>query len=203
MSAKKPKTAKSKPKAKTASSEDAEEKLVLGEKLAKVQAEAAVLQQELEIQRDLVVRLRSQATTQKQRIQELEELVERRTVERIEVENDMKAQINRLKSEMVQKVTLLQTELENTQAQFARTNQANESTIRDLNKNLNEKEILIDDQNAKMMFLSSEFEAMLNETLSKITEKLGVVNQQWDDVQLSQLNQGRLSDFNLTRLALE
>ncbi|KAJ3336929.1 hypothetical protein HDU93_001892 [Gonapodya sp. JEL0774] len=204
MATKKPKSAgKGKTKSKSNPIQDAEESLALGEKLAKSQAEVSVYQQELEMQNDLIARIKSQNAMQKRRILELEELLERKTIERIEVEADLKAQIKRLKADMVEHVASLEAELKEVREQFGRSTQANETAIKELTKSLNEKEMLIEDQNANAMYLSSEFEAMLNDTLSKITTKLGDVSSKWEDMPLNQLNQSRLNDFNLTRLALE
>ena len=65
-----------------------------------------------------------------------------------------------------------------------------------------EKDLIIEEQNVKMSYMSTEFEQMLNDTLSKMTKKLETVSLKWKEtegVKMSDSSQKKLADFQIMR----
>ena len=68
---------------------------------------------------------------------------------------------------------------------------------------INDKDVLIEEQNLKMTYMTNEFESMLNETLGRMSKKLELASQRWKDndtMVISEANLKRLDDFQVTRI---
>ncbi|KAI9206019.1 uncharacterized protein BJ171DRAFT_612460 [Polychytrium aggregatum] len=184
---------------------DGNGELDVGEKLTKAGVEIDVLIRDLEFKTDLNSRLQSQLTVQKQSMMDMEEQLETRSKDRLELSADMSRQYKCMQSEMASKINQLENQVAELRTKLAATQNAAQEAAKEHARAIEEKDLIIEDQNAKMAYMSSEFEAMLNDTLSKMTKKLEVVSQQWkenDNIHLSETSQRRLADFKLTRLAL-
>ena len=110
-----------------------------------------------------------------------------------------------MQSELIARVN----ELENDNRNLENKIVSVQTTVKELKKTyeakIAEKDVLIEDQNSKMTYMTNEFEQMLNQTLTKMTRKLEIASSKWkeyDKTQLSEASQRRVTDFHLTRLKL-
>lgn len=84
----------------------------------------------------------------------------------------------------------------------ASTQQALENSNKTSDQKIAEKDLIIEDQTVKMSYMSTEFEQMLNDTLSKMTKKLETVSLKWKEtegVKMSDSSQKKLADFQIMR----
>ncbi|KAJ3044527.1 hypothetical protein HDV00_001954 [Rhizophlyctis rosea] len=202
---KKPGSAGSGKKKKAATKEVSQEQLDATEKLVQANTEIDTLLRELELRNDLNARLKVHVADQKARILALEEQLDNRSQDRLELTSDMSRQYKTMQSEMMSRINMLEAQVVDLKTKLARTETAMAKQAEDNARILTEKDITIEDQNVRMTYMSNEFESMLNETLAKMSKKLETVSQKWkesDNVHLSDVNQRRLADFHLTRLTL-
>nr|KAJ3422378.1 hypothetical protein HK105_008372 [Polyrhizophydium stewartii] len=213
----KKKSAKKKADAKAAPENEETIEMGLEDKLLKAHLEISSLQHELgkhtavvalgqqQMKNDLNARLRGQLQEQRQRIEQLEEMLDIKTQDRIELTLDMSRQYKTMQSEMISKVNALEKQVLDLKTKLAQVQTAY-GEARRLHENiLTEKDALLEEQNMKMTYMTNEFETMLNETLGRMSRKLEIASQRWkdnDQVALSETNVKRLEDFQLTRIAL-
>ncbi|TPX44800.1 hypothetical protein SeMB42_g04203 [Synchytrium endobioticum] len=175
------------------------------DKRSKVLEDNELLNKELEIKNATTAQLKTELADAKRQIASLEEQLELKAQDRVDLISDMSRTFRSMQKQkdttihtLEAQVVELKTKLDLLQITFTESLKKNEAAIF-------EKDTVIEDQNAKMGYMSAQFEAMLNETLNKITKKLEVVSARWqegDNVHLSDVNQRRLADFHLTRLNL-
>ncbi|KAI8906642.1 hypothetical protein DFJ77DRAFT_196396 [Powellomyces hirtus] len=181
------------------------ESLDLTEKLLKSSTEVDVLHRELAFQTSTSAVLRLQMEEQKARIAQLEEQLERKSKDRLDLTSDMGRQYKSMQAEMAVKIGGLEMQVVELTNRLNATNLALQECGRERNAIVAEKDAALEDQQVKMSYMSAEFESMLNETLAKMAKKLETVSQRWkesDNIHLSDVNQRRLADFHLTRLTL-
>ncbi|KAI8911561.1 hypothetical protein EDD86DRAFT_188568, partial [Gorgonomyces haynaldii] len=179
--------------------------LVLQDKLNKAQMEVDALKRELELKNEMLARTRNNMSLQKDRITELEQLIELQTKDRLDLTSDMSRQYKTMQAELIAKVNILQRENLDLKTRLTHLQTQHVDEIQQLEEMQSQKETIIEEQNLKMAYMTSEFEGMLSETLSKMTKKIELVTQRWketDQVVISDSNMRRLEDFNLTRIAL-
>ncbi|EGF80763.1 hypothetical protein BATDEDRAFT_88422 [Batrachochytrium dendrobatidis JAM81] len=177
----------------------------LEDQLLKANLEMKSLQYEIEMKNDLNVRLRQQLTEHKQKINGLENLLEMRTQDRLELSSDMSRQYKTMQSEMMTKIESLEKKVLDLKSKLAYTQHTYSEEKRIYEATMMDKDALIEEQNMKMTYMTNEFEAMLNETLGRMTKKLEMASQRWKDndhITLSDANAKRLEDFQLSRIAL-
>ncbi|KAI8819745.1 uncharacterized protein EV422DRAFT_588548 [Fimicolochytrium jonesii] len=192
-------------KKKSKSKEVVGQDLELQEKLVKAAAENDALTRELAHQSSLSHRLQLTIEAQRARILELEDVVERKGKDRMDLSTDMGRQYKAMQSEMCAKVAGLEGVVAELGGRLAASQAALAESLRERAQIVAEKETALEDQHQKMSYMSNEFESMLNETLGKMHKKLETVSQRWkesDNIHLSDVNQRRLADFHLTRLTL-
>ncbi|KAJ3047998.1 hypothetical protein HK097_010972 [Rhizophlyctis rosea] len=202
---KKPGSAGSGKKKKAATKELTQDQLDATEKLVQAQAEIDTLLRELELRNDLNARLKLHIAEQKARILALEEQLDHRSQDRLELTSDMSRQYKTMQSEMLSRINMLEGQVTELKVKLARTETTMQKAAEDHTRVISEKDLIIEDQNVRMTYMSNEFESMLNETLAKMSKKLETVSLKWkesDNVHLSDVNQRRLADFHLTRLTL-
>ncbi|KAJ3355359.1 hypothetical protein HDU91_005678 [Kappamyces sp. JEL0680] len=168
-----------------------------------------------EVKNEINARLRQQVYEHKQKIQHLETQAELRAQDRLDLTSDMARQFKTMQAELISEVNRLenitfelQTKLTGLQTVYADEKKRHAETVSD-------KDATIEELNMKMSYMTSEFETMLAETLSKITKKLEIVSTRYlvslltaplgrwkenDQISLSEQNARRLDDFQLTRL---
>ncbi|KAG4103278.1 hypothetical protein H8356DRAFT_982090 [Neocallimastix lanati (nom. inval.)] len=130
---------------------------------------------------------------------ELKQELANNTIDRYSITSDMNKQYRQLQNDMITKIKLLETKVCELQNQLNVAKLALQESAKEHARIIAEKDSLIEDQNVKMTYLSSEFETMLNETVSRMTNKLEIVTRKWkDDIHLSEINQRRLADFHIT-----
>ncbi|KAJ3296244.1 hypothetical protein HK104_001809 [Borealophlyctis nickersoniae] len=202
---KKPGSAGSKKKKAAAGADKSQESLETAETLVKAQTEIDTLLRELELQRDLNARLKTQVSEQKIKIDTMEEQLEHRSQDRLDLTSDMSRQYKTMQAEMISRINGLESQVTDLKSKLEKTQLAMQKATEEHNRIVSEKDVVIEDQNVKMAYMSAEFESMLNDTLAKMTKKLESVSQKWkenDNIRLSDVNQRRLADFHLTRLTL-
>ncbi|KAJ3019077.1 hypothetical protein HKX48_002383 [Thoreauomyces humboldtii] len=181
------------------------ESLETAEKLVKASGELDTLSRELGHQSSLHARTRQAMEDQKARIVELEEQLERKAKDRLDLTSDMGRQYKSMQAEMAVKIVSLENQVAELTSKLAATQNALLDAARERDHIVAEKDTALEDQQVKMSYMSAEFESMLNETLAKMAKKLENVSQRWkesDNIHLSDVNQRRLADFHLTRLTL-
>ncbi|KAI9099923.1 hypothetical protein DFS34DRAFT_616481 [Phlyctochytrium arcticum] len=202
---KKPGSAGKKKKGKEKSSGESVENLEVADKLAKALGEIDTLTRELALQTALNGRMKLQLDQQKANTNELQELLERKSRDRMDLTSDMGRQYKSMQSEMAARIETLETQVADLTSNLAIAHTALQDSNRDNERILAERDTTIEDQQVKMSYMSAEFESMLNETLAKMAKKLETVSNRWkesDNIHLSDVNQRRLADFHLTRLTL-
>ncbi|KND02179.1 uncharacterized protein SPPG_02668 [Spizellomyces punctatus DAOM BR117] len=203
---KKPGTAGVKKKTKEKGSSDKQqESFDVTEKLVKANVEIDALVRELALQTDLNSRLKMQMDQQKARIAHLEDQLEKKSKDRLDLTSDMGRQYKSMQAEMSSRIVTLESQVADLNTKLTAAQTALQDAARDHERVLAAKETAIEDQQVKMSYMSAEFESMLNETLAKMAKKLESVSQRWkesDNIHLSDVNQRRLADFHLTRLTL-
>ncbi|KAI8929366.1 hypothetical protein BC831DRAFT_444162 [Entophlyctis helioformis] len=179
--------------------------MALEDKLLKANLEIDALQRELEMKNDLNARLRQQTNEYRSRVEMLEDQLDIKNQDRLELTSDMSRQYKTMQSEMIAKVNALEKTVLDLKTKLAQIQSAYAEAAR-LHENVTtEKDALIEEQNMKMTYMTNEFETMLNETLARMSKKLEIASQRWkdnDQVTLSETNVKRLEDFQLTRIAL-
>ncbi|KAI9365497.1 hypothetical protein DFJ73DRAFT_808007 [Zopfochytrium polystomum] len=196
MGPKKPGSAKKKNangKAGAAGSSAAEQEAV--EKLAKSGVEIDILQRELDHSNSLAERLKFRNYDQKSLVL--------KSMDRIDVTSDMTRQYKTMQAEMTVRIQSLEAQVAELKTKLSMTQKAAQDAALEYQKVIEQKDEIIEEQNIKMGYMSSEFENMLNETLSKMSRKLDAVSQRWkenDTMHLSESNSRRLADFHLSRL---
>ncbi|KAI9008267.1 hypothetical protein BC832DRAFT_553576 [Gaertneriomyces semiglobifer] len=182
-----------------------QEALEASEQLVQANGEVETLSRELAIQGDLNDRLKQQIERQRVRITDLEERLERKFKDGLDLASDMGRQYKSMQADMASRIGALEQQVLDLNTKL----EAAHATIKDMAKEHEratmEKDTMIEDQQVKMSYMSTEFETMLNETLAKMAKKLESVSQRWkdsDNIHLSDVNQRRLADFHLTRLTL-
>ncbi|KAI8816182.1 uncharacterized protein EV422DRAFT_623684 [Fimicolochytrium jonesii] len=184
-------------KKKSKSKEVVGQDLELQEKFVKAAAENEALTRELAHQSSLSHRLQLTIESQGARITDLEDVVERKGKDQMDLSTDMGRQYKVMQREMCAKVAGV--------AGDSACQAALAESLRERAQIVAEKEAVLEDQHQKMSYMSNKFESMLNETLGKMHKKLETVSQRWkesDNIHLSDVNQRRLADFHLTRLML-
>ncbi|OAJ41862.1 hypothetical protein BDEG_25398 [Batrachochytrium dendrobatidis JEL423] len=111
---------------------------------------------------DLNVRLRQQLTEHKQKINGLENLLEMRTQDRLELSSDMSRQYKTMQSEMMTKIESLEKKVLDLKSKLAYTQHTYSEEKRIYEATMMDKDALIEEQNMKMTYMTNEFEAMLN-----------------------------------------
>ncbi|KAJ3171624.1 hypothetical protein HDU88_007704 [Geranomyces variabilis] len=181
------------------------EALETAEKLQKSSTELETLVRELAHQTSQNAALRAFMEEQKTRQTLLEEQLERRAKDRLDLTADMARQYKSMQAEMAVKIGVLENQVTDLNAKLNAASAALIECGRERNAIMNEKNAALDDQQVKMSYMSAEFESMLNETLAKMSKKLETVSNRWketDAINLSDVNQRRLGDFHLTRVTL-
>lgn len=124
--------------------------------------ETQALQRELETKNEINARQRQQLQDQKQRIEYLEHQLELRTQDRLDVTADMSRQYKTMQSELISEVNRIEnhslevtTKLEQLQHAFTDSRKTYTSEIL-------QKDMMIEEQNIKMSYMTSEFENMLS-----------------------------------------
>ncbi|TPX70056.1 hypothetical protein SpCBS45565_g02025 [Spizellomyces sp. 'palustris'] len=208
------------------SSDKQQESFDVAEKLVKANVEIDALVRELALQTDLNSRLKMQMDQQKARIANLEDQLEKKSKDRLDLTSDMGRQYKSMQAEMSSRIVTLESQVADLNTKLTAAQTALQDAARDHERVLAGKETAIEDQQVKMSYMSAEFESMLNvhiafyavemvqdnsllsflqETLAKMAKKLESVSQRWkesDNIHLSDVNQRRLADFHLTRLTL-
>jgi len=130
---------------------------------------------------------------------ELKQELANSTIDRYSITADMNKQYRQLQNNMITKIKTLEAKVCELQNQLNVAKLALQESAKEHARIIAEKDSLIEDQNVKMSYLSSEFETMLNETVTRMTNKLEFVTSKWkDDIHLSEINQRRLADFHIT-----
>lgn len=168
------------------------------EKLVKANLEIESLQMQIEHQASINARLKAETGEQRKKLDEMDTILENRNYDRIELTSDMSRQYKSMQTELQLKITHLESQVTELKTKLGTIQVSASDSAKELSRIIEEKERIIDEQNTKMTYMSAEFENMMNETLAKMAKKLEIVNQKWkDDIQLSDINQRRLADFNI------
>lgn len=120
----------------------------------------------------------------------------------------MNRQYKTLESDTNNKVSQLESQISDLKAKLATAQLSLQEAAKEHVRVVGEKDGMIEDLNAKITYISAEFEKMLADTLSKMQSKLDSVQEAWakEDTNasiVSEVNHKRLADFHLTRLALK
>ncbi|TPX38219.1 hypothetical protein SmJEL517_g00209 [Synchytrium microbalum] len=193
------------PKAKEKKGAGANDPLSDKDQLAKALQDVELLTKELEIRNATNATLKADLSDSKKRIVSLEEQVELKNQDRIDLSSDMSRAFRNMQQQKDEQIKSLESQVSELLSKLETLQKTYNEMMKKHETSTFEKETTIEDQNAKMSYMSAQFEAMLNETLGKITKKLEVVSARWqegDSVHLSDVNARRLADFHLTRLNL-
>ncbi|KAI9352575.1 hypothetical protein BDR26DRAFT_849476 [Obelidium mucronatum] len=115
----------------------------------------------------------------------------------------MSRQYKSMQSEMTARINSLESQVADLKAKLAASQTASQEATKEFIRIIAIKDEVIEEQNVKMSYMSSEFESMLNETLQKMSRKLDIVSNRWkenDNMQISEGNSRKLGDFQLNRL---
>ncbi|KAI8592426.1 hypothetical protein BDZ88DRAFT_494390 [Geranomyces variabilis] len=181
------------------------EALEIAEKLVKTTTEVETLMRELAFQTSQNNALRAAMEEQRGRLTQLADQLERKAKDRQELTSDMARQYKSMQAEMAVKIGTLESQVGDLTDRLNATNAALAECGRERGAIVSEKNAALEDQQVKMSYMSSQFESMLSDTLSKMHRKLETVSNRWkenDSINLSDVNQRRLADFHLTRLTL-
>lgn len=173
------------------------------DKLIKAGTEIEILQKELDHSNDLTYRLKHKSLSQRQAIDNLSDQLHLKSLDRIDITSDMTRQYKSMQAEMTAKIENLENLVAELKTKLANSQQSSQDAAMEYQRIIKQKDETIDEQKLKMIYMSNEFESMLNETLSKMSRKLEAVSQRWkenDSMHLSENNQRRLADFHLNRL---
>lgn len=180
--------------------------------LLKSTLEVANLQRELEVKNEIIIRGKKQIEDQKFAINGLEDMLELKNKDRIDLITDMSRQFKQMQTQLLEKVSMLEVYLKEARIAVVTGTTENIEAQKNLAALEIAKDFIIDEQKMKMDYMTSEFETMLRETLSKMSKKVELVTgynslteEKWknkNNIQISEANLRRLEDFNLTRLAL-
>ncbi|KAH6573015.1 hypothetical protein BASA61_009749 [Batrachochytrium salamandrivorans] len=202
---KKPAYGKKKTAAKATADLGDSTEMSLEDKLLKAYLEIDSLQHELEMKNDLNIRLRQQLAEHRQHIHTLDDQLEIRTQDRLELTSDMSRQYKSMQAEMVYKVNTLENTVAGLKSKLVQAQSTCSEEKQAFDIAMSEKCAIIEEQSIKMTYMTNEFETMLNETLGRMAKKLELASQRWkdhDQITLSDANAKRLEDFQLTRIAL-
>ncbi|KAJ3106187.1 hypothetical protein HK100_003764, partial [Physocladia obscura] len=173
------------------------------EKLAKSTLEIDILLKELQHHNAINYRLKSANGAARSTIETLTHELEEKRADRIEITADMARQFKSMQSEMTARINGLEAQVEDLKERLAASQTVNQESTKEYLRIIAIKDEVIEEQNVKMSYMSAEFEAMLNDTLGKMSKKLDAVSQRWkenDNMQISDGNARKLADFNLSRL---
>ncbi|OUM68230.1 hypothetical protein PIROE2DRAFT_4108 [Piromyces sp. E2] len=185
--------------AKAKTTKKKKEELDFYDKLTKANVTNTTLLHELDDKKDENIRLIEKCKLQDVEMNELKQQLANNTVDRYSITSDMNKQYRQLQNNMITKIKMLEAKVCELQNQLNVAKLALQESAKEHARIIAEKDSLIEDQNVKMTYLSSEFETMLNETVIRMTNKLEIVTSKWkDDIHLSEINQRRLADFHIT-----
>ncbi|KAJ3103185.1 hypothetical protein HDU97_010318 [Phlyctochytrium planicorne] len=134
------------------------------DKLSKAGVEIEVLLKEIEHSSEIKQRLKFKNEEQKEKIDHLEVQIDMKTLDRVEMTSDMSRQYKSMQAEMMARINSLEAanldlrqKLGKAAAQTAAQEAAKEFT-----RVIAQKDEMIEEQNVKMSYMSTEFETMLN-----------------------------------------
>ncbi|ORX77290.1 hypothetical protein BCR32DRAFT_295710 [Anaeromyces robustus] len=186
-------------KKKKATKQKSPEELDCYDKLTKANVTNNNLLHELDDKINKNTRLIEKCKLQNDEMNELKQELANSTSDRYSITSDMNKQYRQLQNNMITKIKVLEAKVCELQNQLNVAKLALQESAKEHARIIAEKDSLIEDQNVKMTYLSSEFETMLNETVTRMTNKLEIVTNKWkDDIHLSEINQRRLADFHIT-----
>ncbi|ORX57703.1 hypothetical protein BCR36DRAFT_402139 [Piromyces finnis] len=175
------------------------EELDCFEQLTKANVTNKTLLLELGDKKNQNVKLIDKCKLQDAEMNELKQQLINNDIDKYSITSDMNKQYRQLQNDMILKIKMLEAKVCELQNQLNITKLALQESAKEHARIIAEKDSLIEDQNVKMTYLSSEFETMLNETVTRMTNKLEIVTSKWkDDIHLSEINQRRLADFHIT-----
>ncbi|KAJ3211677.1 hypothetical protein HDU67_004356 [Dinochytrium kinnereticum] len=149
----------------------------LTDKLSKAGVEIEVLLKELEHNNELNERLKAKTGVQKEKIEHLEVQMDLKTWDRVEMTSDMSRQYKSMQAEMMARINSLEASNLDLKQKLASAQAAAQEAAKEFTKIIAQKDEIIEEQNVKMSYMSTEFETMLNETLARMSRKLDAVSQ--------------------------
>ncbi|KAJ3213385.1 hypothetical protein HK099_007416, partial [Clydaea vesicula] len=179
-----------------------EKELLSQEQLLKSQIEVQTLEKTLELKSSQQKLFLERFDEQKLKNEFLQQQLEERDLNRIQLTSDMSRQYKTMQAKMSQKIQNLEFEVIELKNKLERTQLQLQETIKENEKTISEKDLIIEDQHVKMSYMSHEFEQMLNDTLIKMTKKVELVSLKWKEtegIKLSESSQKRLIDFQVNR----
>ncbi|KAJ3022888.1 UNVERIFIED_CONTAM: hypothetical protein HDU68_008877, partial [Siphonaria sp. JEL0065] len=132
------------------------------EKLTKSGLEIDTLLKELEHHNELNYRLKSANGVQRSKIENLEVELEHKQIDRLEITSDMSRQYKSMQSEMTAKINSLEAQVADLKAKLSASQTASQESTKEFLRIIAIKDEVIEEQNVKMSYMSSEFESMLN-----------------------------------------
>ncbi|KAJ3113629.1 hypothetical protein HDU96_003123 [Phlyctochytrium bullatum] len=134
----------------------------LQEKLTKAGIEIDVLLKELEHNNEVSGRLKTKAGQQQVKIELLEDQAEIKDADRVEMTSDMSRQYKSMQAEMMARINVLEMQNAEYKQKLAAAQSAAQEAAKEFTRIIAQKDEIIEEQNVKMSYMSTEFETMLN-----------------------------------------
>ncbi|KAJ3327223.1 hypothetical protein HDU76_012189, partial [Blyttiomyces sp. JEL0837] len=111
---------------------------------------------------ELNMRLKSKNMDQKSKIETLEEQLDYKSLDRLEITADMSRQYKSMQAEMSARINSLEAQVADLKQKLAACQTASQEASKEYQRIIANKDEIIEEQNVKMSYMSAEFETMLN-----------------------------------------
>lgn len=165
-----------------------------------------ILEKELSIQTDLAQRLRTNLNEERERTRELEGLLALKTSDNHDLLENLTRQANITATKYRAESEAYQQQLLKTQAELAALKSSSDLHSREYAKTLEDKTSQITDLTQKYGYLASEFQSLLNDSMTKLSRNLESAALEWKQnsataIKAKEVQRKKLDDFYLGKSA--
>ncbi|XP_068173431.1 dynein regulatory complex protein 12 [Antennarius striatus] len=164
--------------------------------------DVALLQDQIALQGECVLKIQSDRTDLKRHMRNMEQNLQYEIQDHRDINSDLSRMYKTMHSDLTNKVTSLEKEVSHLQEELVLCQEELKRVKREHEEVKQEKDGIISDLQCKLDNMEIDHEKILHETLNGLTSQLSVVRQGWEvkSTSLHQKYKERLAEFGLNAL---